>query len=115
LVPIGVGSSIGDKGRVLGIVDAERVAYKVTPMGTVIEGEWDEVMKLLKNVTTTIMLTEERVVNLQTIDDRPGKLEQELTKGIILLNGGWKITKKIITSFEVGSQKQIQLYMQLKY
>jgi uncharacterized protein (TIGR00106 family) len=74
IVPIGVGSSIGDKvAEVLGIVDASGLPYKVTPMGTVIEGEWDEVMKLLKECHTTIMHTEERVVTSITIDDRPGK------------------------------------------
>jgi uncharacterized protein YqgV (UPF0045/DUF77 family) len=37
IVPIGVGSSIGDKvAEVLGIVDASGLPYKVTPMGTVI-------------------------------------------------------------------------------
>jgi uncharacterized protein (TIGR00106 family) len=77
IVPIGVGSSIGDKvAEVLGIVDASGLPYKVTPMGTVIEGEWDEVMKLLKECHTTIMLTEERVVTSITIDDRPGKLNR---------------------------------------
>ena len=74
IVPIGVGSSIGDKvAEVLGIVDASGLPYKVTPMGTVIEGEWDEVMKLVKECHTTIVHTEERVVTSITIDDRPGK------------------------------------------
>ena len=74
IIPIGVGSSIGDKvAVVLEIVDASGLPYKVTPMGTVIEGEWDEVMKLVKECHMTIMHTEERVVTSVTIDDRPGK------------------------------------------
>ena len=74
IIPIGVGSSIGDKvAVVLKIVDASGLTYKVTPMGTVIEGEWDEVMKLVKECHTTIMHAEERVVTSITIDDRPGK------------------------------------------
>jgi uncharacterized protein (TIGR00106 family) len=74
IVPIGVGSSIGNKlAEVLKIVDASRLPYKVNPMGTVIEGEWDDVMKLVKKCHTTIIKTEERVVTSITIDDRPGK------------------------------------------
>ncbi len=38
-----------------------------------IKGEWDEVMKLVKECHMTIMHTEERVVTSVTIDDRPGK------------------------------------------
>jgi uncharacterized protein (TIGR00106 family) len=74
IVPIGVGSSIGDKlAEVLKIVDASGLPYKVNPMGTIIEGAWDDVMKLVKKCHTTIMKTEERVVTSITIDDRPGK------------------------------------------
>ena len=74
IVPMGVGSSIGNKlAEVLKIVDASRLPYKVNPMGTVIEGEWDDVMKLVKKCHSTIMKTEERVVTSITIDDRPGK------------------------------------------
>jgi uncharacterized protein (TIGR00106 family) len=77
IVPIGVGSSIGNKlAEVLKIVDASRLPYKVNPMGTVIEGEWDDVMKLVKKCHTTIIKTEERVVTSITIDDRPGKLNR---------------------------------------
>jgi uncharacterized protein (TIGR00106 family) len=74
IVPIGVGSSIGDKlAEVLKIVDASGLPYKVNPMGTVIEGEWDNVMKIIKKCHTTIMMTGERAVTSITIDDRPGK------------------------------------------
>jgi uncharacterized protein (TIGR00106 family) len=74
ILPVGVGSSIGDKvAEVLKIVDASGLPYKVTPMGTVIEGEWDEVMKLIKACHTTIIKTEERVITSMTIDDRPGR------------------------------------------
>ena len=49
VIPIGAGSSIGDQlAEVLKIIDASGLAYKVNPMGTVIEGEWDDIMKLTK-------------------------------------------------------------------
>jgi len=74
IVPIGVGSSIGDQlAEVLKIIDASGLPYKVNPMGTVIEGEWDEVMKLIKKCHRAVMSTGERALTTITIDDRKGK------------------------------------------
>jgi uncharacterized protein (TIGR00106 family) len=74
IIPIGVGSSLGDHlADVLKIVDASGLPYKVNPMGTVIEGEWDEVMKLIKKCHKTVMKTGERSVTTISIDDRKGK------------------------------------------
>ncbi len=74
IIPIGVGSSIGDQlAEVLKIVDASGMPYKVNPMGTVIEGEWDEVMKLIKKCHRAVMQTGERAITALSIDDRKGK------------------------------------------
>lgn len=74
IIPIGVGSSIGDQlAEVLKIVDASGLPYKVNPMGTVIEGEWDEIMKLIKKCHKTVMKSEERALTTISIDDRKGK------------------------------------------
>ncbi len=48
-------------------------AYKVNPMGTVVEGEWNEIMELIKKCHATVMKTGERAVTKITIDDRKGK------------------------------------------
>lgn len=74
IVPIGAGSSIGDQlAEVLKIVDASGLPYKINPMGTVIEGEWDEVMKVVKKCHETVMKTGERAIATISIDDRKGK------------------------------------------
>lgn len=74
IIPIGVGSSIGGQlAEVLKIVDTSGLPYKVNPMGTVIEGEWDEIMKLIKKCHKTVMRTGERVLTTISIDDRKGK------------------------------------------
>jgi uncharacterized protein (TIGR00106 family) len=74
IIPIGVGSSLGDQlAEVLKIVDASGLPYKINPMGTVIEGEWDEIMKLIKKCHNTVMKTGERAVTTMSIDDRKGK------------------------------------------
>ncbi|MFN3480002.1 MAG: MTH1187 family thiamine-binding protein, partial [Thermodesulfovibrionales bacterium] len=61
IVPLGVGSSIGDQlAEILKIVDSSGLPYKVNPMGTVVEGEWDEVMKLIKKCHRTMMKLSDR-------------------------------------------------------
>ncbi len=74
IIPIGIGSSLGAHiSDVLKIVDASGLPYKINPMGTVVEGEWDELMKLVKKCHRTVMKSGERVVTQISIDDRKGK------------------------------------------
>jgi len=47
--PLGKGESVGKfVSRSLDIVDTSGVAYRLNPMGTVLEGEWDEVFGVVK-------------------------------------------------------------------
>ena len=49
MFPLGVGESVGDYvARSLDIIDRSGVPYRLNPMGTVLEGEWDEVMGVVK-------------------------------------------------------------------
>lgn len=74
IIPIGIGSSIGDQiAEVLKIVDASGLPYRINPMGTVVEGEWDDIMKLIKKCHETVLKTGERVITTISIDDRKGK------------------------------------------
>jgi uncharacterized protein (TIGR00106 family) len=74
IVPIGSGSSIGDRlAEVLKIVDESGLPYKINPMGTVVEGEWDELFSLLRKCHETVMKKEERVLTTISVDDRKGK------------------------------------------
>lgn len=74
IIPIGSSSSIGDQiAEVLRIVDASGLPYKINPMGTVVEGEWDEIVKLIKKCHKEVMTSEDRVVTTISIDDRKGK------------------------------------------
>lgn len=74
IVPLGKGSSIGEElSRVLGIVDASGLPYKANPMGTVVEGGWGDVMKLIKQCHESVMKEGQRVITTISIDDRKGK------------------------------------------
>ncbi len=73
IVPIGTDSSIGAKlAEVMKIVDASGLPYKINPMGTVIEGEWDDLMKLIRKCHMATLKKGERVLTTITIDDRKG-------------------------------------------
>ena len=82
IVPVGTGASISPMiATVLKIVSESGVRYKANPMGTVLEGEWDELMGLIKKCHTEIVSDTERVLTTITIDDRKGKedrMEQKL-------------------------------------
>lgn len=74
IVPVGTDSSIGDQlAAALKIVDESGLPYKVNPMDTVVEGEWEEIMALIKKCRDTLMEREERVIISITIDDRKDK------------------------------------------
>jgi uncharacterized protein (TIGR00106 family) len=74
IVPVGSGSSIGGRlAEVLKIVDESGLPYKVNPMGTVVEGEWDELFSLVKKCHNTVINNEERVLTTISVDDRKGK------------------------------------------
>lgn len=77
IIPIGIGSSIGSQvAEVLKIVDKSGLSYKINPMGTVVEGEWDEIMRLIKKCHRTVLSSGERVVTTIAIDDRKGNLKR---------------------------------------
>ncbi len=46
--PTGQGESLSPYvARILDVIDKSGVAYQLTPMGTILEGEWDEVMQVV--------------------------------------------------------------------
>lgn len=77
VVPVGTGVSISPQvARVLRIVIDSGVRYKANPMGTVLEGEWDEVMAVIKKCHAEVIKDSERVLTTLTIDDRKGKADR---------------------------------------
>ena len=79
IVPIGKGESISaEVAAVIEEVERSGVEYRLNPMGTVVEGEWDEVMALVKRCHEVVMKSAGtgagagRVVTRILIDDRKG-------------------------------------------
>jgi len=74
VLPVGKGISLSPVvARVLQIVAKSGIRYKANPMGTVLEGSWDEVMGIVKKCHDEVMKDAERAVTSIKIDDRKGK------------------------------------------
>ena len=50
------------------VVDASGLEYKVTPMGTLIHGEWDAIMKVVKEAHDKVREMTDRVITRIHID-----------------------------------------------
>ncbi len=83
MTPLGKGESVSEYvSRVVDIVDKSGLEYRLTPMGTIIEGEdWDEVMNVLKQGFEAMARDCNRISITMKIDYRKGKkgrLEQKI-------------------------------------
>jgi len=73
VVPIGTGVSVSQYvAECAKIVDASGVDYRINPMGTVLEGDYDEVMGIVRKCHMRVMEMVPRVVTSIRIDDRKG-------------------------------------------
>jgi uncharacterized protein (TIGR00106 family) len=73
IFPIGKDVSLSKYvSRSLEIIDKSGLPYRINPMGTVVEGEWDEVMELIKKCHLAILEDTDRVSTAIKIDDRKG-------------------------------------------
>ena len=74
IVPIGKESSLSARvAEVLKIVSDSGIDYKLHSMGTILEGDWDEIMRLIKKCHKRILKDSDRVLTTITIDDRKGR------------------------------------------
>ena len=81
VIPIGSGVSVSPQiAGVLKIVADSGVNYKANPMGTVLEGDWDAVMAVVRKCHEVVMKESERALTRITIDDRKGKEARIETK-----------------------------------
>ena len=73
IIPVGKGESLSkDVAEVLRIVEQSNLRYKFGPMGTTVEGEWEEVMGLIKRCRDKLLEGRSRVYLTIKIDDRKG-------------------------------------------
>lgn len=71
--PLGKGESVGQYvARSLEIVEKSGVDYRLNPMGTVLEGEWDDVMRVVKRCYERMRKDCNRISCSIKIDARKG-------------------------------------------
>lgn len=82
ILPLGRGRSISsDIADVVKIIDASGLDYKLTAEGTILEGNWDQVMSVAKKCHDEMRKKTERVVTIMHADDydnRTGRLNSAI-------------------------------------
>jgi uncharacterized protein (TIGR00106 family) len=72
--PMDKGESVGAHvAKVLDVIDRSGLSYKLGPLGTCIEGEWDEVMAVMKQCFDTMSADSNRIACTVKMDWRKGR------------------------------------------
>lgn len=73
VTPIGDGASVGDQvAEAVRVVRSSGLPNRTDPMFTTVEGEWDEVMDVVKRAVEAVLERSERVSLTLKADIRPG-------------------------------------------
>ena len=82
IIPLGRGAHISDEiAEVLAVVDASGLPYQLTPSGTCIEGEWEEVMTLVRRCHERARELSPHVITTVKIED-DGEARDKLTRNV---------------------------------
>jgi uncharacterized protein (TIGR00106 family) len=74
VVPLGKGESVSQYvAECIKIVESSGIEYRINPMGTVLEGEYDQVMPIIRACHMRVMELSDRVITSIKIDDRKGR------------------------------------------
>lgn len=75
--PLGRGTHLSkDLGKILKLVDESGLPYALTPLGTCIEGKWEEVMSLVKRCHDQARSTSSHVMTTVRIEDEEGATDK---------------------------------------
>ena len=71
--PVGSKESLSkDVAKILDIIDKSGLTYRFTPMSTIVEGNWEAVMALIKKCHDRMKKSHNRIYTSIVIDDRKG-------------------------------------------
>jgi uncharacterized protein (TIGR00106 family) len=74
VVPIGKGESLSSYvAECVAIVEKSGLRFQLTPMSTIVEGEYSEVMEVIKRCHDRVLELSDRVSISIEIDDRKGR------------------------------------------
>lgn len=75
VAPMGVGESISQEvAKVIDIIDRSGLKYRTHAMGTLIEGDWEQCLAVIKQCHDAVRAASPRVYTRIAIDDREGNL-----------------------------------------
>ncbi|MFH1132488.1 MAG: MTH1187 family thiamine-binding protein [Pseudomonadota bacterium] len=75
--PMDKGASVSKYvGRSLEIIEASKIAYKLGPMGTCLEGEWNEVFDVIARCYERMSQDCERITCTIKVDSRKGQVDR---------------------------------------
>ncbi len=73
MTPLGKGEGVSPYvARSIDIVDRSGLKYRLTPMGTILEGEWDDVMRVVRECHERMLEDCDRITTSIRIDYRAG-------------------------------------------
>jgi uncharacterized protein (TIGR00106 family) len=83
ITPLGTGESVGDAvADCVAIVRASALPNETNAMFTNVEGDWDEVVPLIKQCVDHVAETAPRVSVVIKIDHRPGKTGRSAQRAV---------------------------------
>ena len=90
MFPLGKVSGLSeDVARVIETIEVSGLKYKLTAMGTLIEGEWDEVIEVVGRCRQALLENNERIYMVIKADDHKGthgKMEKKISSVIDKIN-----------------------------
>lgn len=82
IIPLGGGAHLSDEiATALELVDESGLRYQLTPSGTCIEGEWEEVMDLVRRCHERVRESSPHVFTTVRIEDEEGARDK-LTRNV---------------------------------
>jgi uncharacterized protein (TIGR00106 family) len=79
--PLGKGESVGKfVSRSLDIIDKSGIEYRLNPMGTILEGEWDQVFRVVRRCFERMRKDCNRISCTIKVDYRSGHRGRLLSK-----------------------------------
>ncbi len=71
ITPVGTGEELKEMtAKAVAIIEESELDYQLTSMGTILEGDWDEIMVIVKKCHDEIKNFADRVVTNIVVDDR---------------------------------------------
>ena len=81
MAPAGKGESVSEYvARILDVIDKSGVPYQLTPMGTILEGDWDQVMAVVTACFKTLQADCPRIGMNLKVDYRAGSASRLRSK-----------------------------------